>query len=48
MLQQEERALIGIALAQLSAGDRDVLVAHEVNGEDTLTMAAGRVRRRGR
>ena len=42
MLRQEERTLIGIALAQLSAGDRDVLVAHEVNGEDTLTMAAGR------
>ena len=42
VLRQEERTLIGIALAQLSAGDRDVLVAHEVNGEDTLTMAAGR------
>ena len=42
MLRQEERTLIGIALARLSAGDRDVLVAHEVNGEDTLTMAAGR------
>ena len=42
VVQQEERTLIGIALAQLSAGDRDVLVAHEVNGEDTLTMAAGR------
>jgi RNA polymerase sigma factor (sigma-70 family) len=42
LLRQEERTLVGIALGRLSAGDRDVLVAHEVNGEDTLSMAAGR------
>jgi serine/threonine-protein kinase RsbT len=42
VLREEERALVGIALARLSAGDRDVLVAHEVNGQDTLTMAAVR------
>jgi len=42
MLRQEERTIMGVALAQLPAGDRDVLVAHEVNGEDTLSMAAGR------
>ena len=42
ILRQEERALVGIALGRLSSGDRDLLVAHEVNGEDTLSMAAGR------
>jgi serine/threonine-protein kinase RsbT len=41
VVRQEERALIGIALARLPDVDRDVLVAHEVNGEDTLTMAEG-------
>ena len=41
MLRQEERTLMGTALAQLSAGDRDILMAHEVNGEDTRAMAAG-------
>jgi serine/threonine-protein kinase RsbT len=42
VLREEERTLVGVALGRLSAGDRDILVAHEVNGEDTLTMAAGR------
>jgi RNA polymerase sigma factor (sigma-70 family) len=42
VLRQEERALVAVALARLPAVDRDVLVAHEVNGEDTLTMAADR------
>ena len=42
VLRQEERAIIRAALAQLPAGDRDLLVAHEVDGEDTITMAAGR------
>jgi serine/threonine-protein kinase RsbT len=42
VLRQEERAIIRAALAQLPAGDRDLLMAHEVNGEDTITMAAGR------
>jgi serine/threonine-protein kinase RsbT len=42
VLREEERALVGVALARLPAVDRDVLVAHEVNGEDTLTMAAER------
>ena len=45
ILRQEERRLVGIALGRLSAGDRDVLVAHEVNGEDTLSMAAGQIGR---
>jgi serine/threonine-protein kinase RsbT len=42
VLRQEERAILRAALAQLSAGDRDLLVAHEVDGQDTATMAAGR------
>src|SRR4051794_1474878 len=41
VVRQEERALIGIALARLPDVDRDALVAHEVNGHDTLTMAEG-------
>ena len=41
VLRQEERAIVGAALAQLPAGDRDVLMAHEVEGQDTITMAAG-------
>jgi len=41
VLRQEERAIVGAALAQLPAGDRDVLVAHEVEGQDTITLAAG-------
>src|SRR5690242_20288385 len=42
MLQQEDREFVGLALAQLSADDRDLLVAHEVDGQDTSTMAAER------
>ena len=41
VLRQEERAMVGAALAQLPAGDRDVLMAHEVEGQDTITLAAG-------
>jgi RNA polymerase sigma factor (sigma-70 family) len=41
ILRQEERAIVSSALAQLSDGDRDLLLAHEVRGEDTITMAAG-------
>jgi RNA polymerase sigma factor (sigma-70 family) len=39
VLQQEDREFVGAALARLSAADRDLLVAHEVHGEDTSTMA---------
>lgn len=42
VLRQEERAIVNAALAQLSTADRDLLVAHEVDGEDTHTMAADR------
>jgi len=41
VLRQEERTLVSAALAQLPAGDRDLLVAHEVEGQDTISMAAG-------
>ncbi len=41
VLREEERALVSAALAQLPTGDRDVLMAHEVEGQDTITMAAG-------
>ncbi len=42
VLRQEQRALVSAALARLPAADRDLLVQHEVEGEDTRTMAAGR------
>ena len=40
LLRQEDRAFVSAALAQLSVADRDLLVAHEVHGADTSTMAA--------
>src|SRR5918993_2252584 len=42
LLRQEDRQFVGAALAQLSASDQDLLVAHEVHGADTSTMAAER------
>ena len=42
LLRQEERELVSAALAHLPAGDRDLLLAHEVEGEDTMSMATGR------
>jgi RNA polymerase sigma factor (sigma-70 family) len=42
VLVQEERSIVTAALAHLPQGDRDLLLAHEVEGEDTKTMAAGR------
>ena len=42
LLRQEDREFVSAALAQLSAADRDLLVAHEVDGADTSTMAAER------
>ena len=38
---KRSRSLVSAALAQLPRGDRDVLMAHEVDGEDTITMAEG-------
>jgi len=42
VLRQEDRGFVGAALAQLSAADRDLLMAHEVHGTDTSTMATER------
>jgi RNA polymerase sigma factor (sigma-70 family) len=42
LLRQEDREFVGAALAQLSDADRDLLLAHEVHGADTSTMAAER------
>lgn len=42
ILRQEERSSVNAALAKLPAADRDLLMAHEVDGQDTITMAAGR------
>ncbi len=41
VLREEERSLVSAALAQLPTGDRDVLMAHEVEGQDTISMAEG-------
>ena len=40
-LVDERRALVGQALSRLPARDRDLLVAHEVKGTDTATLASG-------
>jgi RNA polymerase sigma factor (sigma-70 family) len=40
LLREEERSSVAEALANLPAADRDLLLAHEVNGQDTTTMAA--------
>ena len=40
VLRQEEQEFVAAALANLSAADRDLLLAHEVHGDDTSTMAA--------
>ena len=42
LLRQEERSSVSAALAKLPAADRDLLLAHEVDGQDTISMAAGR------
>jgi serine/threonine-protein kinase RsbT len=40
-LAEERRAIVAQALDRLQARDRDLLVAHEVHGTDTATLAAG-------
>ncbi|HET9830010.1 MAG TPA: sigma-70 family RNA polymerase sigma factor [Nocardioidaceae bacterium] len=42
LLRQEDRSIVAAALARLPAAERDILVAHEVNGDDTRTLAATR------
>ena len=48
VLRQEERAFVGTALAQLSAGDRDLLVAHEVTARTPSRWPPSAVPRPGR
>jgi serine/threonine-protein kinase RsbT len=40
LLAGEEHAAVGQALARLSERERDTLLAHEVSGQDTRTLAA--------
>jgi RNA polymerase sigma factor (sigma-70 family) len=40
LLAQEEQAAVAAALSRLSQRERDTLVAHEVGGQDTKTLAA--------
>ena len=42
LLRQEDRSSLVDALTNLPVGDRDLLIAHEVEGQDTLTLAADR------
>jgi RNA polymerase sigma factor (sigma-70 family) len=42
VLVEERRSLVGAALRRLPARERELLVAHEVEGTDTATLAAGR------
>jgi serine/threonine-protein kinase RsbT len=42
LLRQEESSIISAALARLPAAERDVLVAHEVLGQDTRMLAGHR------
>ena len=42
LLRREESAILATALARLPAAERDVLVAHEVLGEDTRLLAGRR------
>ena len=41
VLRNEEKAAVQAALARLSPADRELLLAHEVNGEGTAVLAAG-------
>jgi serine/threonine-protein kinase RsbT len=40
VLRQEEKAAVKAALARLNSPEREILVAHEVHGRDTATLAA--------
>jgi serine/threonine-protein kinase RsbT len=42
LLQEEETSVVGVALARLSPAERDVLLAHEVEGTGTAELAARR------
>jgi RNA polymerase sigma factor (sigma-70 family) len=43
VIDQEDRRLMAAAVARLPASERDMLVAHEVDGLDTKTLAKERV-----
>lgn len=40
LLRREERAAVEAALTRIPESERDMLVAHEVHGQDTATLAA--------
>src|SRR3954466_4434713 len=40
LLRDEEKAAVTAALARLSPAEREMLLAHEVHGQDTATLAA--------
>jgi RNA polymerase sigma factor (sigma-70 family) len=40
LLRREERATVGAALDRLSSAEREMLLAHEIGGTDTATLAA--------
>src|SRR3954469_10186249 len=40
VLRDEEKAAVKAALARLAPGEREMLLAHEVHGQDTATLAA--------
>lgn len=40
LLANEEQTAVAQALARLSAGERQILLAHEVSGQDTRTLAS--------
>src|SRR5690349_15141019 len=40
LLRDEESAAVAAALARLAPGEREMLLAHEVHGQDTATLAA--------
>jgi RNA polymerase sigma factor (sigma-70 family) len=42
LVQQEERSAVEAALARLAPSEREMLLAHEVDGKDTATLAVRR------
>jgi serine/threonine-protein kinase RsbT len=42
LLRQEEANLVGAAMSRLTPTEQDILLAHEVEGTDTATLAASR------
>lgn len=42
LLRREERSAVDAALTRLSPSEREMLLAHEVHGQDTATLAASR------